>query len=115
VCLPAIGAMLAVAIGLGHPTQGIVAVVGAVTAGFGSFRQVTQFRAVPMVLAVGGMAISAWVGSLAGGANLICVVAVSAVWGLGFGVYDAGQGRLVGRPAMGHRSFRVRRIPGRPP
>jgi hypothetical protein len=91
-CLPAIALILAVALALGRTGEGVVATVGAVSVGFGSFRRLTRFRALPMLMAAFGMAVSAWVGSLTGEANLVCIVAVVAVWGLGFGVVTSLSG-----------------------
>ena len=51
----------------GHPAAGLVAAGGALSVGFGSFQQFTHYRRAPMLLGCAGIALSAFIGSLAGG------------------------------------------------
>jgi len=65
-CLPAIALSLAVGIALGQPAAGMVAAGGALSVGFGAFQQLSTLRALPMILAAIGMAVSTLVGSVLG-------------------------------------------------
>ena len=67
VCLPAIALCLAAGIALGQPAAGMVAAGGALSVGFGAFQQLSALRALPMILAALGMAVSTLVGSVLGG------------------------------------------------
>lgn len=70
------------------PAAGLFVAVGAVAAGFGSFQGVYRSRARVMLLAVVGMAVSLFVGSLAGH-SLPAGVIGAAVWGFGAGLMVA--------------------------
>ncbi|MGZ3274506.1 MAG: FUSC family protein [Caulobacteraceae bacterium] len=65
-CLPAIALSLAMGITLGEPAAGMVAAGGALSVGFGAFQQLSTLRALPMILAAIGMAVSTLVGSVLG-------------------------------------------------
>src|SRR5262249_30766748 len=67
ICLPAIALSLAIGIVLGQPAAGMVAAGGALSVGFGAFQQLSALRALPMILAAIGMAVSTLVGSALGG------------------------------------------------
>ncbi len=67
VCVVAIALCLAAGIALGQPAAGMVAAGGALSVGFGAFQQLSTLRALPMVLAAVGMAVSTLVGSALGG------------------------------------------------
>jgi uncharacterized membrane protein YccC len=69
-CLPAIALSLAVGIAFGQPAGGMVAAGGALSVGFGAFQQLSSLRALPMILAAIGMAISTLVGSVLGAHSL---------------------------------------------
>jgi hypothetical protein len=73
-CLPAIAITLYVGIGLHQPAAGMVAAGGALSVGFGSFQQLSTVRALPMILAAIGMAISTLFGSALGGHALAFAV-----------------------------------------
>ena len=66
-CLPAIAISLYAGIALGQPAAGMVAAGGALSVGFGAFQQLSTLRALPMILAATGMAISTLFGSALGG------------------------------------------------
>jgi uncharacterized membrane protein YccC len=65
-CLPAIALSLMIGIVLGQPAAGMVAAGGALSVGFGAFQQLSALRALPMILAAIGMAVSTLVGSVLG-------------------------------------------------
>ena len=69
----------------GQRTAGVFGAVGAVSVGFGSFQGVYRSRATIMLTAAAGMALSVFVGSLAGGSTLAAIVAAGA-WGFGSGL-----------------------------
>ncbi|MGP6159009.1 MAG: FUSC family protein [Vulcanimicrobiaceae bacterium] len=83
VALPLLGAALA-----GQPLDGVAAAIGALSTGFASRQGVYRTRAAAMLLTAFGMSVSAFVGNLTGG-NLVANVAVSGLWGLGFGILAA--------------------------
>jgi hypothetical protein len=66
VCLPAIALSLTTGIAVGQPAAGMVAAGGALSVGFGAFQQLSALRALPMILAAAGMAVSTLVGSALG-------------------------------------------------
>ena len=69
-CLPAIALSLAAGIGLRNPAAGMVAAGGALSVGFGAFQQLSALRALPMIMAAIGMAVSTLVGSVLGAHDL---------------------------------------------
>jgi uncharacterized membrane protein YccC len=78
-CLPAIALSLAAGILLGQPAGGMVAAGGALSVGFGAFQQLSALRALPMILAAIGMAVSALVGSVLG-AHALPFALLLALW-----------------------------------
>jgi uncharacterized membrane protein YccC len=78
-CLPAIAIPLALGVGLGKPSLGMVAAGGALSVGFGSFQRLSSMRALPMILAGIGMALSTLIGS-ALGAEPLLFAAMLALW-----------------------------------
>jgi uncharacterized membrane protein YccC len=66
ICLPAIALSLATGIAMGKPAAGMVAAGGALSVGFGAFQQLSSMRALPMILAAIGMAVSTLIGSALG-------------------------------------------------
>ncbi|MBV8888349.1 MAG: FUSC family protein [Alphaproteobacteria bacterium] len=86
-CAPAPALALAVGLVSGHPVAGAIAAGGAVTVGFGAFQQFSS-RAVPMVLAALGMAVSTLAGTLAG-LSVPSEIAAVALWGCGCGALAA--------------------------
>jgi uncharacterized membrane protein YccC len=78
-CLPAIALSLATGIGLGQPAGGMVAAGGALSVGFGAFQRLSSLRALPMILAAIGMALSTLVGS-ALGAHALPFALLLALW-----------------------------------
>jgi uncharacterized membrane protein YccC len=69
-CLPAIALCLTAGIAFGQAAAGMVAAGGALSVGFGAFQQLSSLRALPMILAAIGMALSTLVGSVLGAHSL---------------------------------------------
>jgi uncharacterized membrane protein YccC len=87
-CALGVAIPLAVSFLLNQPAAGVFLAVGGVSAGFGSFQGAYRSRAAIMMCATAGMALSLFVGSLAGRSTLIdCVIA--AVWGFSAGLLVA--------------------------
>ncbi len=78
-CLPAIAIPLIVGIGMGNAPAGLVAAGGALSVGFGSFQQLSDIRALPMMLAVAGMAVAALLGTVLG-EHAMAFAAMLALW-----------------------------------
>jgi uncharacterized membrane protein YgaE (UPF0421/DUF939 family) len=78
-CLPAIALCLAGGVGAGQSAAGMVAASGALSVGFGAFQQLSALRALPMILAALGMALSALIGSVLGG-HALAFAAMVALW-----------------------------------
>lgn len=78
-CLPAIALSLAGGIAFGQAAAGMVAAGGALSVGFGAFQQLSTLRALPMILAAIGMALSTLVGS-ALGAHALPFALLLALW-----------------------------------
>jgi uncharacterized membrane protein YccC len=79
VCLPAIALCLTGGILAGQPAAGMVSAGGALSVGFGAFQQLSTLRALPMILAAMGMAVSTLVGS-ALGAHALPFALLLALW-----------------------------------
>jgi uncharacterized membrane protein YccC len=79
-CTLGVGAPLVAALALHQPGSGVFLAVGAVSTGFGSFQGAYRSRAAAMLSCAAGMAISLFVGSLAGH-SLVAATAVAAGWG----------------------------------
>jgi hypothetical protein len=91
-CMPAMAICLAAGIWLGRPDFGLVAASGAFSVGFGAFQRFTAVRAAPMIFAMVGMSIAAWVGSFSG-SYMPLMLLFSAVFGaLCGGANAAGPG-----------------------
>lgn len=78
--MPAIAICLAAGIWLGRPDFGLVAASGAFSVGFGAFQRFTAVRAAPMIFAMIGMTVAAWVGSFSG-SYMPLMILFSAVFG----------------------------------
>ena len=78
-CLPAIALCLACGIAARQPAAGMVAASGALSVGFGAFQQLSALRALPMILAAGGMTVSTLLGS-ALGSHAAAFAVTLAVW-----------------------------------
>lgn len=65
-CMPAMAICLGAGIWFGRPDFGLVAASGAFSVGFGAFQRFTAVRAAPMIFALVGMTIAAWLGSFSG-------------------------------------------------
>lgn len=65
-CLPVIGVLLVAGLLAGAKAEAVIAAGGALTVGFGAYRQISQWPPAAMVLAAGGTAVSAWIGCVAG-------------------------------------------------
>jgi hypothetical protein len=70
----AIAAPLLVCIAAGHPRFGLLIAAGAFSVGFGSFQQIDNSRARPMLLAACGMCVASWAGTLAGDSAVATVL-----------------------------------------
>lgn len=86
--MPAIVGILVAGQLSGHRLDGLIAGSGAITVGFGAFQHLTRLRAAPMLLAAGGMAISAAVGTLVSGVPVLEAVTAGA-WGFALGLFAA--------------------------
>ena len=73
---------------LGQPAVAVFGAVGAVSVGFGSFQGAYRSRAAVMLFAALGMAVSIFLGSLAGHTNA-AAIAAAAAWGFGGGLIVA--------------------------
>ena len=85
---------LAIGLGAGHPGAGLIASGGAMTIGFGAKQQIEESRLLPMILASIGIAVSVFLGMIAGHENAI-LVPMAALWGFGYGMLtqrEAGYG-----------------------
>jgi uncharacterized membrane protein YccC len=86
---------LGVGLALHHPSSAVIAVIGALSAGFASLRGAYRTRALVVCLTAAGMAVSTFVGALAGHIDVLVVVLL-AVWGLGAGLISSlGQAATV--------------------
>ena len=65
-CLPAMALCLGCGVASGQAAAGMVAASGALTCGFGAFQQLSSLRALPMILAAGGVAAATLAGSALG-------------------------------------------------
>ncbi|MGH7716963.1 MAG: FUSC family protein [Vulcanimicrobiaceae bacterium] len=74
-----------VALLLGVPQYGFPAAMGAIASGFASQQGVYRTRAAAMLWTAGAMALSAFVGALAGH-SLIALVVVTTLWGYAYGI-----------------------------
>jgi uncharacterized membrane protein YccC len=87
-CTIGVGVPLVVALSLHQSGAGVFIAVGAVSVGFGSFQGAYRSRAMTMVFASVGMAISIFVGSLFGYSTPLSAI-VAAVWGFAAGLLVA--------------------------
>jgi uncharacterized membrane protein YccC len=78
-CLPAVALTLGFGLGFGQPAAGMVAASGALSVGFGAYQQLSSMRALPMILAALGMALSALAGSVLGD-HPLAFAAMLALW-----------------------------------
>jgi uncharacterized membrane protein YccC len=84
-CTVGVAIPLVAGLALGQQSAGVFGAVGALSVGFGSFQGVYRSRATIMMAAACGMALSIFVGSVAGHSP-IGAVAVAAIWGFGCGM-----------------------------
>jgi hypothetical protein len=87
-CVPAIVGLLVAGQLSGRTLDGLIAGSGAITVGFGAFQHLTRLRAAPMLLAAGGIAVSAAVGTLVSGVPVLEAV-TAGVWGFALGLFAA--------------------------
>ena len=80
---------LAIGIGTGYVEYGSFAALGALPAGFVSFRGVTRSRVVAVVLAAAGMAVSTFVGAVAEASHPLLLIPVIFCWGYAAGLLAA--------------------------
>jgi uncharacterized membrane protein YccC len=87
-CTVGVAVPLIVGLVMHQPSVGVFGAVGALSVGFGSFRGVYRSRATLMLTAAVGMAVSVFIGSLAGG-SIIATILVGAAWAFGIGLLVA--------------------------
>jgi hypothetical protein len=87
-CTVGVAIPLTIGVMIGQPSIGVFGAVGALSVGFGSFQDTEHGRVPAMFLAAIGMAVSLFVGTLAGHSTLASTIA-AAVWGLGSGLLTA--------------------------
>jgi uncharacterized membrane protein YccC len=83
-CTVGVAVPLVAGLAIGQPAIGVFGAIGAVSVGFGSFQGAYRSRAAVMLFAAVGMALSVFVGSLAGHSDLTAIAA-AALWGFGGG------------------------------
>ncbi|MBT9332233.1 FUSC family protein [Paracidobacterium acidisoli] len=76
---------LTVGILIHHPSAGMIAAGGAMTAGFGAKQSIDDSRLLPMIFVTLGMTFAAFLGVFIGHGNLLLVF-VTALWGFGYGM-----------------------------
>ena len=86
-CIPGMALTLTLGLATGHPKLAVMATAGAFTVGFGSFYRVMESRRVAMLFAALGVAVSSWMGSVAG-LTQVTLVAAAGLWGLLYGVFS---------------------------
>ncbi|BCP54534.1 hypothetical protein K32_31510 [Kaistia sp. 32K] len=89
-CMPAMAICLAAGIAFGRPDFGLVAASGAFSVGFGAFQRFTAVRAAPMIFAMVGMTVAAWVGSFSGSYMPLMILFSAVVGALCGGANAAG-------------------------
>src|SRR4051812_6207194 len=87
-CTIGVAVPLLVGLAIGQPAVGVFGAIGAVSVGFGSFQGAYRSRAAVMLFATIGMALSIFVGSLAGHSD-VAAIAAAAAWGFGGGLVVA--------------------------
>src|SRR3954453_14959227 len=87
-CTVGVAVPLAAGLLLHQPSVAVFGAVGAVSVGFGSFQGAYRSRAAVMLFAALGMAVSIFLGSLAGRTNA-AAIGVAAAWGFGGGLIVA--------------------------
>ena len=85
VFIVAIAICLAAGVAAGYPAAGMIAAGGAMTVGFGAKQSIDDSRLLPMIFASLGMALSTFVGMVAGHTNFV-LVPIVALWGFGDGM-----------------------------
>src|SRR5689334_1749888 len=87
-CTAGAAVPLVVAMAIHRPALGVFGAVGAVSVGFGSFQGTYRSRAAIMFLAAAGMALSMFIGTLAG-KSAVAAIVTAAVWAFGGGLLVA--------------------------
>jgi uncharacterized membrane protein YccC len=80
---------LAIGVGTGHVGAGSFAALGALPAGFISFRGVTRSRVLAVALAAAGMAVSTFIGAVAEASHPLLLIPVIFVWAYAAGLLAA--------------------------
>ena len=80
---------LAIGVGTGHVEAGSFAALGALPAGFISFRGVTRSRVLAVALAAAGMAVSTFIGAVAEASHPLLLIPVIFVWAYAAGLLAA--------------------------
>src|SRR3954454_1654133 len=84
-CTIGVAVPLILGLVLDQPAVAVFGAVGAVSVGFGSFQGAYRSRAAVMLFAALGMAVSIFLGSVAGHTNA-AAIAAAAAWGFGGGL-----------------------------
>ncbi len=87
-CTLGVAIPLLLGLAIHQPVIGAFGAIGAVSVGFGSFQGAYRSRAAVMLFAAAGMALSVFVGSLAGHRDG-AAIAIAAAWGFGGGLMVA--------------------------
>ncbi|MEO8522652.1 MAG: hypothetical protein ABI603_14895, partial [Acidobacteriota bacterium] len=87
-CTLGVAIPLLLGLAIHQPVIGAFGAIGAVSVGFGSFQGAYRSRAAVMLFAAAGMALSVFVGSLAGHLDG-AAIAIAAAWGFGGGLMVA--------------------------
>ncbi|MEP6917943.1 MAG: FUSC family protein [Acidobacteriota bacterium] len=87
-CTIGVAIPLLLGVTIHHPSIGVFGAVGAVSVGFGSYQGAYRSRAAVMLYATAGMALSIFVGSLAGHSTP-WTITVTALWGFAGGLLVA--------------------------
>lgn len=85
VLMVAIAVCLGIGLTCGHPGAGMIAAGGAMTVGFGAKQDIDGSPLLPMIFVSLGMAVSTFIGMIAGHGSLILVL-IAAFWGFGYGM-----------------------------
>ena len=84
-CLVAPTVLMATTLSFGRPSLGVFSCISSFLVGNGSLRQLSRYRAMPMIFASLGMAVSAYIGSLLGNSPNASVIGL-AVFGFFYGL-----------------------------
>jgi len=81
----AIALCLGVGLAVGYPAAGMIAAGGAMTIGFGGKQDIDDSQLLPMIFGTLGIAISTFLGMVAGHTNFV-LVPIATLWAFGYGM-----------------------------